>query len=83
MSDDLQERLRRVQTLSSQATATKARAEVEKENATRTVAEVKAELQEKHGVVTSDDLKRVRAELQEELESALQEAESALEKALA
>lgn len=75
---DIQERLRSIQTRRSQAAAQRTRDEIEVENAEKALSKAKAELKEEFSVVTSEDLKKVRAQLAEELESALAEAEEQL-----
>lgn len=78
---DIQDRLRAAQTRRSQATATRARDEVEVENAKKALDAAKAELQSEFGVVTGADLKKVQETLAEELEAAVAEIELQLDAA--
>lgn len=76
--EDVETRLRRAQTQLSAATARRARSEVEEENARAALAEAKEALKE-FGIEKSEDLVRVRDELEAELEFAISEVEKALE----
>lgn len=75
---DIQERLRSIQTRISSVTSKRARDEVEKENAEKAVVAAKAQLAE-FGIETGDDLRRVRAELEAEIENLVTEAEAQLD----
>jgi uncharacterized alpha-E superfamily protein len=75
---EYEDRLRAASTAISQKAAQVARFEVEKENAEAATARVKASLEEDFGIKTSDDLKKVRAELEADLEKAIKEVEQAL-----
>ena len=75
----LEERLGNIQQRISQATARRAREEVEVENARASLAEAKERLKEEFGVVTSDDLRAKKTELESALQSAVEEIEAALE----
>lgn len=78
---DLEERLSAAQQRITSATGRKARAEVERDNAKDSLATSKKTLAEEFGIKTNEDVKRVRAELESEVESAIQEIEAALEEA--
>jgi hypothetical protein len=75
---DIEERLRNIQTQLSQETSRRARDEVEEENATKAVAEIRAQLESDFGVKTSADLAVVKRDLEEQLEAAVAEAEEKL-----
>lgn len=75
---EIEDRLRSIQARMSSAQAQRARAEVEVEHAKKARDEAKETLKNEFGVVTSDDLKSLRAELTKELEDSIAEAESAL-----
>ncbi len=78
---EIEDRLRSIQTRHSQATAVLARSEVELEHAGERRNEAKQKLLDEFGVSTSDDLRRVREELNSEVEKQLALAEEALSSA--
>jgi hypothetical protein len=76
-----EDRLREIRQRISTVTATRARAQVEYENAQTRVASARADLKERFGVVTTEDAKRVQRELEEDLERQIEAVEAALTEA--
>lgn len=78
---DLEQRLSAAQQRITAATSRKARAEVERDNAKESLAATRKTLADEFGIKTNEDVKRVRAELEAEVEEAMATVESALEEA--
>ncbi len=80
MADDIDGRLKAAQTQITAATTRQARAEVARDNARADVAKARETLSS-FGVKTNADLKRVQAELDEEVETKTAEVERLLTEA--
>lgn len=79
---DIETRLRATQTQLSQASAQRVRDEVERDNAEVALTAAKEALKTEFGINTSEDLNRVRGELQATLETEVAEVEKQLAAAL-
>lgn len=71
--------LSKLQTRINDAQSRKARAEIEKENATEALENTKARLKEEFGVTTKDQIAVLLNELEEQYKKAIAEVEEALE----
>ena len=76
--NEIQDRLRAVQTRRSSVAAKRARDEIEAENAATSLASARAALLSEFGVSTGADLGSVRAKLEKELETTVSELETQL-----
>ncbi len=79
--EDLKERLAAAEQRTEAAKGRKARAEVQRDTAKTNLTAAKQALVDEFQIATSDDIRRVRAELESELETAVAEAEQALQEA--
>lgn len=78
---DIEGRLREIRTRISTVQSTRARAQVEYENAQARVTDARQDLKERFGVVTSEDAKRAQRELEDALTHQIQAVETALNEA--
>lgn len=78
---ETEERIRDIRKRKTVAESKKARAEVEREHATKRLREARTALSEEFGISTNADVEATLASLQAELDVALEEAEKALQSA--
>lgn len=78
---EIEDRLRTIQKRHSEAVAAKTRAEIEAENATKSLLEARQALKDEFGVSTTEELQSERERLSQELVAALDEVDRLLTEA--